>query len=78
MAEIHRVDDQSRKSAIVALILVLIGGVVLWMVFEESTISPPGGTIVRDRGVLSGQAAADLSSVGSSLGTIPVAANAID
>lgn len=58
--------------------MVLIGGVVLWMVFEESTISPPGGTIVRDRGVLSGQAAADLSSVGLSLGVLLKTASAID
>ncbi|MDR4467825.1 MAG: hypothetical protein MRJ68_05920 [Nitrospira sp.] len=35
MAEIQRADDRSRKLAIVAVILVLIGGVVLWMVFEE-------------------------------------------
>ena len=35
MAEIQRADDQSRKLAIVAVVMVLIGGVVLWMVFEE-------------------------------------------
>lgn len=35
MAEIQRADEQSRKLAIVALIMVLIGGVVLWMVFDE-------------------------------------------
>ncbi len=35
MAEIQRADDQSRKFAIIAVIMVLIGGVVLWMVFED-------------------------------------------
>ena len=35
MAEIQRADDQSRRWAIVAVIMVLIGGVVLWMVSEE-------------------------------------------
>ncbi|MBX3303627.1 MAG: hypothetical protein KF693_15530 [Nitrospira sp.] len=35
MAKLQRAGDQSRKLAIVALIMVLIGGVVLGMVFEE-------------------------------------------
>lgn len=35
MAEIQRADDQSRKFAIVAVIMLLIGGVVFWMVFDE-------------------------------------------
>lgn len=35
MAEIQRADDRSRRFAIVVLIVVLIGGVALWMVFEE-------------------------------------------
>lgn len=35
MAETHRADHQSRKLAIVAVIMVLIGGLVLWMVFDE-------------------------------------------
>ena len=35
MAEIQRADDRSRKLVIVALIVVTVGGVVLWGVFED-------------------------------------------
>lgn len=35
MAEIQRADDRSRRLAIVALIMVMSGGVVLWGVFED-------------------------------------------
>lgn len=35
MAGIQRADVHSRRSVILALVVMLIGGVVLWMVFEE-------------------------------------------
>lgn len=38
MAEIQRADDRSRRLAIVVLIVVLIGGVALWMVAEECMV----------------------------------------
>ena len=35
MAEIQRADDHCRRFTIVVLIMVLIGGVAIWAVFEE-------------------------------------------
>ena len=35
MADIQRADERSRKLVIVALIVVTVGGVVLWGVFED-------------------------------------------
>ena len=42
MADIQRADDHSRRFAIVVLIMMLIGGVALWVVCEEWIIEVRG------------------------------------